>query len=188
MYEELKLDLVGVAPLLMHSGRLADPLDSHATAIARIAAKRMKTPSDHEKMAELEWNGGLWLTDGRPSIPSEAIEACFVAAGKARRMGPKIKAGVTIQFSPRLLYDGHLQLEELFRDKRFVYRCGVRINNRTVIRTRPRFDQWSVSVCVAFLPSMVDRATMIEIACYAGEMIGLGDYRPRFGRFRTQPR
>ncbi len=186
MYEELTLRFDGIAPLLMHSGRLADPLDTHAVAIARIASKRMKTAADFGKIAELEWNGGLWLSDGRPSVPSEAIESCLVAAGKARRIGPKIKAGVTVKDSSHIQYEGHSDVSALFSDKRFVHRCGVRVNNKTVIRTRPIFRQWSVVTHVSYLPSMVDRSTMIELACYAGEMIGIGDYRPRFGRFRTR--
>ncbi len=184
MYEEINFRLVGTAPLLMHSGKLADPLDPHAIAIARIVSKRMKTAADFERIAELEWNGGLWLSSGRPSIPPEAIESCLIAAGKARRIGPRIKAGVTIKNSPEVEYDG-ADVKNLFKDKLFVHRCGVRINGKTVIRTRPIFRQWSISVDVAFLPSMVDRSTIVELAHYAGEMIGIGDYRPRFGRFRS---
>ena len=95
---------------------------------------------------------------------------------------------MTVEVSPKLIYDGETQLSDLFKDKRFVFRCGVRVNNKTVIRTRPRFDDWSVRVSVAFLPTMIDRSALTDIVCYAGEMVGLGDYRPKFGRFRVQVR
>ncbi len=184
MYEEINFRLVGTAPLLMHSGRLADPLDPHAIAIARVASKRMKTAADFERIAELEWHGGLWLSSGKPSVPSEAVESCLIAAGKARRIGPKIKAGVSVKESSEVEHDGG-EVKSLYKDKSFVHRCGVRVNNKTIIRTRPVFHRWSIVVGISFLSSMIDRSTVLELTHYAGEMIGLGDYRPRFGRFRT---
>ena len=53
-YRTLRFRITGAAPLLMHNGRLADPLDEHARAMARVADKRPKTEADHLRLAELE--------------------------------------------------------------------------------------------------------------------------------------
>src|SRR5882757_911382 len=67
--ERIRLRLEGTRPLLMHSGRLADPLDPAALDLAHITAKRPKTRADLEEISRREWYGGLWLHGGRPCIP-----------------------------------------------------------------------------------------------------------------------
>lgn len=186
MPDEITFRLVGTAPLLMRSGRLADPLDDYAVALARVTSKRAKTPSDHRAAARLEWLGGLWLADGRPCIPAEALEAALVAGAKARRAGTVFRAAVAVRDSLTLEHDGPADLEELYADRRFALRCGVRVNNRTVVRTRPRFPLWSATATVSYLPDMVDLATLRDVARLAGDMVGIGDWRPRFGRFRVE--
>ncbi len=185
-YEELRLRFTGTTPLLMRSGRLADPLDEHSIALQRVTSKRAKTRSDHELIARLEWRGSLWLSAGRPCVPAEAIEAAMTGAARTRRAGATVRAAMVVQESPLLRYDGP-DVEDLFEAPGFVHRCGVRIGTRRTMRTRPKFDAWSLDVTLAFVPSAVDGTTLLEIADIAGRMIGLGDFRPRFGRFRVDP-
>jgi hypothetical protein len=64
--ETISLRLVGVAPLLMHYSRLADPLDPQRIKLAAVTAKRAKTEADHHRIAELEWHASLWLHEGLP--------------------------------------------------------------------------------------------------------------------------
>ena len=54
------------------------------------------------------------------------------------------------------------------------------------MRTRPRFHQWSIVTTVSYRPSAIDRSTLLEIARFAGAMVGVGDFRPRFGRFSVE--
>lgn len=186
MRDELKLRFAGTAPLLMRSGRMADPLDEHAVALARVTSKRLKTRADHEAIARLEWRGSLWLADGRPCVPAEAVEAALVAAAKSRRAGSLVRAAAAVRDSAVLDHSGPADLDALFADKRHVHRCGVKVSTRTTIRTRPRFDAWSIAVTVDYLPHMIDRASLVEIACIAGATVGIGDFRPRFGTFRVE--
>ena len=76
--ERIALRLVGVGPLLMHSSRLADPLDPLTKQLAAITSKAVRTEADHERIAQLEWHGGLWLADGRPCIPPHCLKRVFV--------------------------------------------------------------------------------------------------------------
>ena len=185
MHETLHLRLTGIAPLLMHSGQLADPLNPHSVALQRVTSKRLKTTADHDRIAQIEWRGGLWLSAGRPCVPGEAIEAALVAGGRARRVGSLVRAACVVRDSPPLDYDGPTDLDELFADRRFVDRRVVRIGARKTVRTRPRFDAWSLAVAIAYAPSAIDGVTLMEIAQMAGQMIGIGDFRPRFGQFRV---
>ncbi len=87
--------------------------------------------------------------------------------------------------SALLEHSGPADLDALYADVAFRLRCGVRIGPRTAIRTRPRFDAWQVTVTFTYAPGMIDGATLLDLARYAGEAVGLGDWRPRFGRFRV---
>lgn len=85
--QRISIRLTGSAPLLMHSARLADPLDSFAVALGKATSKRAKTVADCARMAEIEWHGGLWTVGGRPCIIGEAIEAPVVGCGQDAPVG-----------------------------------------------------------------------------------------------------
>ncbi len=186
MHDAITMRLIGIAPLLMRAGQLADPLNAHAQALHRFTSKRVKTLSDHQSIARIEWRGSLWLRDGCPCVPAEAIEAAMVAAGKYTRSGRLVRAAVIVRETPMLIYDGPSDLDALYADPTFVYRCGVRVTNRTTMRTRPHFSAWSLVTTLSYLPSLIDGATLLEIARTAGGTVGLGDYRPKFGRFTVE--
>jgi len=185
--ETLRIRLTGERPLLMHSARLADPLDPITVELARLTGKRDKTTADHEQVSKVEWHGGLWLRDNKPCIPSEAIEATFIAAAKTRRKGRQAKAGFLCNVSPLLEYEGPADLASLWNDKAFRFRFPVSVNNSKVMRTRARFPTWHVTAEVEFLPSLLNRNDVLEIFEIAGFREGLGDWRPKFGKFSVTP-
>lgn len=184
--ETIKVRLNGRRPLLMHSGRLSDPLDPIARDLAKITGKRLKTAADHEEIARIEWFGGLWLSEGQPCIPSEAIEASFIAAARARRKARQARAGVMVKAPCPLDYDGPRDPHELWKDRAFQLRRSVRINNARTIRTRPHFPTWRAEATVNFLPSLLDRAEVLEIFEIAGAQEGIGDWRPKYGTFTVE--
>lgn len=183
--EAITLDLVGVGPMLMHSARLADPLDPLTKSIAAITSKRMKTEADHARIAELEWQGGLWLHDSRPCLPSHCIKAVFVTGAKKRNKGTLAKAAFLPDGPAMVEHDGPKDVTELWEDTRFRHREMVRIREALTARTRPCFPRWRARVSATFLPSMVNRAEIIEFFKLAGPH-GLGDHRPEFGRFLVE--
>lgn len=185
--ETIHLTFEGVCPLLMHSGRLADPLDDIAIALAAVTSKRPKTRSDHKRIAELEWHGSLWLYGGRPCIPPEAIEAAFVGGAKTRKKGLVARAGLVVNDPAILDYDGPSDVKKLFKDSSFRLRSLVRVRDSRTIRTRPRFPLWKVNVSATFLPSLLNRDEVLEYFRIAGSF-GIGDWRPRYGKFVVQER
>lgn len=184
--ERFRVRLTGERPLLMHSSRLADPLEPIKTDLDRLTKKRDKTLADHEQIAKIEWHGGLWLHDGRPCIPSEAIKSAFIASAKTRRKGKNAKAGFACMGSPLLQYNGPSDLALLWDDKAFRLRFAVNVNDAKVMRTRPRFPEWHVIADIEFLPSLLNPHEVIEILEIAGMREGLGDWRPKFGKFSVK--
>ena len=184
--ETITMQLTGCRPLLMHSGRLADPLDPIARDLAKLTGKRLKTAADHEEIARVEWNGSLWLSGGKPCIPSEAIEGTFINAARSRRKAKAACAGIMVMEACPLQYDGPSDLDELWEDPAFRLRRPVRVRNARPIRTRPRFAEWRVKTTVNFTPSLLDRAEVLEIFAIAGAQEGIGDWRPKYGRFTVE--
>ena len=60
----------------------------------------------------------------------------------------------------------------------------VTINRSRVLRLRPRFEAgWRVTLTLTVLDDQLKPAILEEIIRHAGTRVGIGDFRPRFGRF-----
>lgn len=183
MYEKLTLKIRGVAPLLMHNGRLADPLNSHAKAMKKISGKRKKTEADFAELSRLEWYGSLYVHNGKPCIPGELFEAALVEGAKKSKRGQQAKAAIICDGFYSLEYDGPRDPDKLWQDENFRLVAGVRIQRNRVMRTRPIFRNWSAEIGIEYMPTMLDETEIKDIATTTGQVVGLGDWRPRFGRF-----
>lgn len=182
-YQELTFKITGVAPLIQHNGQTADPLNPHSKSIAEITGKRKKTDADHREVARREWYAGLYLYNGEPCIPFQMLESALVAGGKKEKRGPDAKAGLLVAQHAPLEYDGPRKPEELWEDERFRLRVPVKVGTSKVMRTRPMFDGWSATITIKFLPTMLNPKDVRSFLVTVGEQVGLGDWRPRFGRF-----
>jgi hypothetical protein len=181
--DTLTFRIQGVAPLLMHSGQLADPLNDWARRMKKVSGKRQKTEADHQELGRLEYLGSLYLLNGEPCIPAHVLEASLIAAAKKRREGPLAKSGMFCADDFPLLYDGPHRPEDLCRDPEFRLVIGVVVQRNRVMRTRPMFREWAADVSIGFLPDVADPAQIRQWLISAGETVGLMDWRPRFGRF-----
>jgi hypothetical protein len=181
--ETIQLRITGTKRLVMHNGRLADPLDPITKDLARLTSKKSKTEADHLEISRVEWFGGLWLRQGKPCIPAEALMATFVQAAKTRNKGPVAKVGLIVENHATLIYEGPEDMDELWEDENFRLRVGVRLRSARMMRTRPRFDNWSAEFTAHFFPSLLDRQQVVDFYKTAGFMKGLGDWRPQHGNF-----
>ena len=182
----LNLKLTGIAPILFHSGRLSDPLDPAAKEIKKVTSKKAKTDADHEQIAKLEWHASMYTQNGEVVLPGDMVFAAVINGAKQDKRGPKAKAGIIVDRNFPLIYDGPKSLQELFEIKDFVHRCPVKIGTSKTIRTRPIFHKWAASVQIDFEPSVLNEDEVLTACEKAGMLIGFGDWRPRFGRFRVE--
>ena len=195
MIRELKFKIVGTAPLLMHNGRLASKDDPFAQAISEVSAKRAKVSADYEEMARLEFLGGLYTTeDGVVCIPGYVFEAAIIGKGGAarkERSGKEAAASLYVTDDVPLSYNGPALPQDLWGykvgDKQpFVYKSLVRVQGSRITRTRPIFRQWSANIRLEFDDEQLDEAQVRRWLDVAGAQVGLGDWRPKFGRFTVQ--
>ena len=185
--QTLKIKLVGTSPLLMHNERLADPLDAVTKELKRTTSKKKKTDEDHEQVARIEWEGGLYFDDKiGPYLPGWNLVATLKSAGRLSKRGKDIERAVNIlEDKVPVQYSGPRKLDAMYkagmRDRRSVGVMGKR-----VIRTRPRFEEWAVEFTLLFEEGVFNRDDLVAILADAGTMIGTGDFRPRFGRFSVE--
>ncbi len=182
---EFTITLAGTHPLLMHSARLSDPLDTVAKAMKTVSSKRVKTEDDHMELARLEFTGSLYIhADLGPFVPGENIERCLVDAGRITRAGTKVTRALFIHTDMNpLIYPGPRDAKGLWADENFRHRASVKVQQNRVMRTRPQFREWELTAHGTLDTSVLSLEELKQIADTAGTMIGLGDYRPRYGRF-----
>lgn len=185
---KVRLTIVGTTSLLMHNARLSDPLDPFTRELKKVSSKTKKTEDDHFEMARIEFEGGMYFDDEMgPYIPGANVHRCLVEGAKLNRFGKSVERGVIVVDEVHPLgYEGPRTVKELWEDKNFVSRMSVGVTTSRVMRTRPVFRHWALVANLIVDTGQLDLEQISNIADKSGQMIGLGDHRPRFGRFEVQ--
>lgn len=189
--EQITLRLTGEAgePLIVHNGMLADRDYEWTRRLAAVTGKRNKTDEDHAEVARLEWRGGLYHDPNvGPYLPGDNMRRCLLDAARLSKEGKKIERGVLrLTRTNPLRYDGPRDPEAMYADPRFVHRAIVKVGTSKVVRTRPKFLDWSTDVAIDYDTTVIDGRDLLRIAQAAGAYIGIGDGRPFYGgRFTAE--
>lgn len=185
---DIKLEITGTSPMLMHNISLADPDNPIVREIQTYTSKRKKTEDDRRAIERLEWFGGLYVEDGRVVMPTGNIRKSFINAGKITKQGTQVTRALqfTEMFVP-LAYDGPDDPQELFKRTEFHDRSAVGISGKRTMRVRPKFPRWALVADAILLESVMDPDDLRRVAELAGKAEGLGDNRVNgFGRFTVR--
>lgn len=60
----------------------------------------------------------------------------------------------------------------------------ARIQRQGIVKSRPKWNTWELEFILNFDADRISKETLLEIIAEAGEIKGIGDYRPKFGRFK----
>lgn len=185
--KHLQVKITGISPLLMHSDRFANPLDPATKAHKELTGKRKKTDADHEAIAKSEWMGSLYHDPAvGPYIPGQNLDATLQEAAKLQKLGKKFKQAVmVIEDQVPLIYTGPREPEALFAAG-FLDVRGVKVAMAKLMRCRPKFNQWAAQFTVAFNEDVLNTEEVLKAINDAGSLIGVCDYRPRFGKFTAE--
>lgn len=173
--------IVGSADLLLHAWN-CEAIDEKAAAKKGSAAKKSDNLESYVRRNE----------DGIICLPAEYLRMSVVNAAKFRQdpRSPRksamdlFKAAVVSlsPLSPIVNNDGKIS-----KKWDFEHRCRVQVQRNGITRTRPAFKEgWSVEASLmVVLPEYVDSSTLHEVISAAGRLIGVGDFRPTYGRFQV---
>lgn len=203
MYEQIEVSISGVSPLLMHSNQGVSRFNPITREIKALTGKRTKkTDADEILISKLEWLNGLYLNQtpeieisgetvnilGNPHVvmPDRCIEAMLCAAATQVKRGMKkdFRAGCFVpeEKSP-LIYEPNIPVSEMVEDQRFIHQQVLRVQTSSIMRTRPVFVNWGVDFTIQFMPSIVNVRDIKSALETAGTLVGLCDFRPKYGRF-----
>jgi len=184
----LQVKIRGIAPMLMHNGQLADPLNYYSKKLKLISSKRKKEDSDHYDMAHIEFMGSFWLNkDGQVIVPAYVLEACILSGAAKDKNKTAFKSTIMVSDpDPVLVYNGPKSVDDMWEDESFHFVSLVGVNGNKVRRTRPIFNDWSLSFDVIFDDNNVNEDALKQAIEKAGRFNGIGDYRPKFGRFEVE--
>ena len=175
MIEKFSVKIQGAAPLLMHRFITSAEKPKEAKKQDRKGIVR-----DPAKEAQ---NAAYILPNGKLYQPAEHIERAMVKAGTnyiipgagKKTYKDAIVGGVFIE--PVCI--PHL-IQKFEVDVRMVRIQGARIE-----RARPRLDNWALEFVMTVIDERITPAVLEDILRDAGKFIGIGDYRPKFGRFEV---
>lgn len=184
--QSFEVRIQGTRPLLMHSDKFCDPLHPATKMHKELTSKRKKTDDDYEAIAKSEWLGGLYIDEDGPFIPGESINACLVAGGKLSKLGAQLKRSVEI-FDDKcyLEHDGPNDIAGLW-DQQFYYARSVKVQSARLMRYRPMFRKWACTVNIVFDEASINKEQVVKCLEDGGRYCGVGDYRPKFGRFNVE--
>lgn len=185
--ELLSLRVTGTSPLMMHSDRLANPLLPETKLHKELTSKRKKTDDDHLAIARSEFIAGAYYDAAVGFfIPGQNFDATFWSGAKLQKLGVHWKRGAMVMTDKvKLEFDGPKTPAKLWEDTSFVDCRGVKVGQAKIMRYRPIFLDWAVTLEVVVNPDVLDVAEAKKAIEDSGKLIGVCEYRPRFGRFEV---
>jgi hypothetical protein len=183
----MKLTIRGTRPLLLHSDVGCDPLSESAVELARMTKRKDKKTADAQhEIARVEWEAGLYYDDdGGVHIPTWNVIRSIQDGARMSKSGKLIERAVTA-LDERAYFGLPKDLDALWSDPQYRDRRSVKVGQARVIRTRPRIPTgWKLTIGLAYVETMIDEDAIREFASMSGALIGLGDFRQRFGRYEV---
>jgi len=167
--KQISVEITGIAPLLQNRF----PIEEHGHNISK-ATKKVYVPEEEAKKC-------LYQRDGKVFQPAEHIYQSMVRAAVDFKFSGKktFKDVVTSSIA--------IEPEEIPMISDKPYEIDARpvvIQRARVLKWRPKFNQWKLRFTITILDDTnISPANVKEILEKAGATKGIGDYRPRFGRF-----
>jgi len=139
----------------------------------------------------------MYSANGLITQPSAHIEAALVKAaatfkitgrrGKTYKDVIQSSVFVTPLDIPHALPDGIRIPEDLDYDADKMMYLDMRpvvVQRARVVRTRPALKKgWTLDFDIEVIDDQLPPNVLNDILLYAGKSVGIGDFRPRFGRF-----
>jgi hypothetical protein len=182
----IHMEVAGRTGLVMHNGRLADPLDPLAIELSRLTDKRNRTEEEEREISDFEWFAGLYYEkDLGTYLPAENIVRCLRDAATAWKLGEAVYDFVHVATDRvPVQHDGPSDPRKLQRLPEYRLRKTVKIGRNRTPRTRPIFRAWSMSLDIELDDTDLNLSDFERIVERAGRLEGVGTARKLgFGRF-----
>ena len=128
--------------------------------------------------------------DGQIELPNRVIRRCLVLAAQKAYTILGLKSGKAsykgIVESMVFLNYGGLKINKT-KDDCIKQESFVVVSNSKILRIRPMLENWEGEITLTVVnESQLPINILDELMKFAGTFLGLGDYRPEFGRFTAE--
>jgi hypothetical protein len=194
----LNVKWTGIRPLIMHSAAMIDPDNAAVRAKNKLQRDLKQLKKDDEdgrerkrrEIERMEWEGSLYWNGSALYVPGDNIMACIVAGARKIKMGKQVEQSLVPPDDAPLeiaALRAGMSLDQIFETDGFQLRAPVRIPPKTgsrVMSVRPMIPTgWAIEFGLEFDETICPVKDLREAMNNAGALIGLGDWRPKFGRF-----
>jgi hypothetical protein len=182
----VEFTIKSISPMLMHSDRTANPLNEYTKKLKALTGKRKKTDDDHAAIAKLEFIASCYYNKNGWYIPAANFEAMLLASAKHFKLGTTVKQALLVPDDAIFDFnDRKLSPEDIFSIDDYVDTRTVKVGTSKTMRTRPIFHEYEVTFACWLDTDKMNVEQLKQIVENAGRYVGLGDYRPRYGRFEV---
>jgi hypothetical protein len=137
---------------------------------------------DSKEYREQSFQASLYKDRGKLYQPAEHLERCMEVAGKEFKFKGRVsymqilKGGIIVE-------PNRIPIPK--KDKPEHFRRWVVIKGNRVSKTRAIFNKWTLDFNIRVFNDAINFETLKEILIYGGAYIGIGDWRPKYGRFEV---
>lgn len=189
----------GIRPMVMGNPQgveLSNPLSMESRRLnAEMKKHRKKGDSNllietEEKMKRNDWESSAYWDDERKSfyLPDTVILACLRGGAAVARKGKDIdRAAIISEPEVYIQTKKHNSIEQYFKDEAFRLSGPCKIPPKTgalIWKCRCMIPvDWKVTFTIEYEETIVAEKSIIDAAESAGRLVGVGGWRPKFGRF-----
>lgn len=172
----VRVEVTGTSALLFHRWSIEGIEDKANSA----KGSKAKKTDDIESYVFRTASGVI-------SIPTEYFRQAIIHAAKYKQDPRSPRKSAMDLFKASIV--GLEELCPLGKAKTwdFVHRCRVTIQRNGITRSRPAMNAgWKTEMRLqVLLPEYVSPALLNEVLQSAGKLVGVGDFRPTYGRFQV---
>ncbi len=173
------VQIEGTADLLLHAWNV-ESIDAKAKSKKGSAAKKTDDIESYVRRNE----------DGIICLPSEYLRMSIINAAKFRQ-DPRSPRKSAMDLYKAAVVSMEPLCEITTADGKpahkwdFEHRCRVTVQRAGITRCRPAFHRgWTATVALMVnLAEYIDSRDLHDVISSAGRLVGVGDFRPTFGRF-----
>ncbi|AZV01458.1 hypothetical protein vBSflM004_069 [Shigella phage vB_SflM_004] len=183
----LNIKITGTRPFLSHADTLSDPLNPLTKYHKSLSSKRKKTDEDYALLAESQLVTSCYY-DEQLGLGLKSETLVTGTGAKLNKLGKVIDRAIMLTdvVFPMTIKNCPANPQELAKNQDFIYAKSVKIGTARVMSYRPIFRDWSVEFGLMFDEEQITKEELLMVLENAGNLCGVGDWRPRFGRFSVE--
>jgi len=142
-----------------------------------------------KSITQTEFEGGAYFdNEGKIMIPSDVMEGMLANAGAKNAGTTKSQIVISVMVPEHFYFtkvDGPLDIKKRFEEGFYDQRV-VALQKAKILRTRQKITNWVAEGEIHYDTELIDAEKIPDLLAAGGQKCGIGDYRPKFGRFEFE--